>query len=193
MFWAISRSLAHVNISSILPAWIKSDEPSKRKVACRLAARGSTESDYSPLLRECLEDIDLVVAKEAGRALKLHRDATESKKLVTAILAGQDEKRLWILLECLLELSDPGDDHQSLPLWTHALGKRLTAAASRFVARRLQERRDELASEAERLDREEPGRVTCRTRATVRTALVYCYGFAGENSERTGGFAAQAR
>ena len=72
-----------------------------------------------------------------------------------AILAEHDKSRVWILLESLLDLCDPGDNPRILPDWCDTLSKCLTADEGRYVVKRLQERRDELLREANILDRED--------------------------------------
>jgi len=108
--WSIGRSLSGVETVDLLSSWLASGDAVRRKAACCLAGRVRTSFDTEAALLASLDDLDAAVAEEAQRSLKLLREATEVEALVAAIISEREEPRRWVLVDCLLELADPGID-----------------------------------------------------------------------------------
>jgi hypothetical protein len=155
VIWSIGRSLASIDVSEALSSWMDSDDPSERRAACRLAAKVRVNFDLSAALANRVGDPDLGVAREALHAIRALRDARETDAVVSALLAEQDPNRVWVLLDSVVGLCDPGDMDGPLPTACMPVVKVLAPEAQQYFWCQLRARREKLAEEAERLDRED--------------------------------------
>ena len=156
--WSIGRSLSGVQTDDLLLFWLASVDPVRRRAACCLAGRVRTSFDIEAALLASLDDLDAAVAEEAQRSLKLLREATDVEALVAAVISEREEARRWVLVDCLLELADPGDGYGPAPDWCRDLEDTLPRAVQEYLRRQLVKRREEQDREAVKADRSSSGR-----------------------------------
>lgn len=155
--WAIGRAFSglikrpNAGVPARVYAWLESSDPERRLAACEAAGWLSPlYNPADPLLSERLNDVDARVASAAQEAVSRLRDAKHVWKLAGAITAESNESRRWRLLDALIALADPGDEHQSWPEWCHQVGPLLSPAMRDYLVEGLKGRRKELVREAER-------------------------------------------
>jgi hypothetical protein len=155
--WAIGRSFAGLTkwpaagVQARLSSWFASGDPERRRAACEVAGWLSgvyTLSD--PALHARLNDVDERVAAAAQEAMARLRDAEHVWELARAIVAELDEARRWRLLDALIALADPGDEHQPVPQWSRQVEPVLSPAMRNHLREGLKRRRKELVRESER-------------------------------------------
>jgi hypothetical protein len=153
--WAIGRALSRLAMSPMLglfarlSEWVTSSDAVHRQTACEVMGWLDSWDRPAPLLRACLEDVGEQVSAAAEEALRRLRDAEHVWEIARAITAAaNDERRQWRLLDALIALADPGDEHQKVPAWCQQVGQGLPPAMRDYLVEGLKRRRKELAWEA---------------------------------------------
>jgi hypothetical protein len=155
--WAIGRAFTGLTkwpaagVQARLSSWLASGDPERRRAACE--ASGWLSAVYrpsDPALHARLSDVDERVAAAAQEALSRLRDAEHVWEIARAITAERNEARRWRLLDALIALADPGDEHQAVPEWSRQVGPILSPAMRDYLLEGLKRQRKELVREAER-------------------------------------------
>lgn len=142
---SIGRALCGADIDPVLHEWLASEDARLRRTAILAAGWAGRSSAIEARLRELLRDTDDAVVSAAADSLKRIRRNLESDRLATALLNESDPSRRWVLLDCLLDLDDPGDSHQLWPVRGAPVRDALSSLQIKYAVKALQERRDEVA------------------------------------------------
>lgn len=155
--WAVGRAFSELikwpaaDVPGTISAWIESGDRAQRRAACEVSGWLPTVyTSADPALRARLNDVDERVAAAAQEALSRLRDAEHVCELAQALTAEGDESRRWRLLDALIGLADPGDEHQGAPDWTRQMSSSLSPAMLEYLVKGLTRRRNELIREAAR-------------------------------------------
>ncbi len=144
-FRSIAQALRALDLSEPLFRWATSEEVNYRLAACRMAAANARGSDaVSDILRKLVEDPDDRVAQAARDALRQQRDTRAAESLLTAVLSEEDRSRRWILLDALLQVGHPEDEHRPWPAWARAVARDRPYLERDYISDRLKERRKAL-------------------------------------------------
>lgn len=153
--WAIGRAFSGLikqplaGVPGRVSAWLTSNDPERRLTACEVAGWLSPlYKPTDPLLNERLNDVDERVAAAAHEAVSRLRDAEHVWRLAGAVTAERNEARQWRLLDALIALADPGDEHQPAPEWSRQVGPLLSPPLQDYLLERLKRRRKDLVREA---------------------------------------------
>ncbi|MGP0067881.1 MAG: hypothetical protein ACLQGP_30335 [Isosphaeraceae bacterium] len=151
VFQSMARALSAMDISETLLRWATSEKVECRLAACRMAAANARGADaLSSILRKLVGDPDESVAQAARGALLKQRDARAAEALLTSVLSAEAPGLRWILLDALLQVGDPGDEHQLWPAWALAVARDRPYLEREYISDRLKERRKTLADEAKK-------------------------------------------
>ena len=153
VIWAIGRALAEVEPSRVIADWLVSPQASKRLAACRVCAHLRPTPQLLAAVRECLDDADVRVVGAASETLAFLQLSLEAERSVTAVLVEQDASRRWVLLDSLLAIADPGDEHRPWPDWARRVAEKLPYLMQVYVGDKLRERRKQVLEEARKRDR----------------------------------------
>ena len=140
---SICRALLSSDISSELAEWLESGNPITRRTACILTGWVGHGSHLEVKLRASLDDEDEEVVQEAVKAIDRWHLRSESQQLGQLILSEEDASTRWILLDCLLGITDPGDEHCDWPIEGPEIGKVLSPLQIDHVCHRLEALRKE--------------------------------------------------
>lgn len=88
----------------------------------------------------------------ARAALVQLRATRQLNTLIDAYLGENDAARRWLLLDTVLDCSDPGEAGNELPLWVNRLSKGMSYLTWIYVRERLSEGHKKKEEEARRVD-----------------------------------------
>jgi hypothetical protein len=155
--WAIGRAFTELlkqpaaGAPARLSSWLTSGDSERRRAACEVSGwLFPLFRPADPAIQARLNDVDERVAAAAQEALSRLRDTEHAWELARAITAEHNEARRWRLLDALIALADPGDEHQAVPEWSRQVGPTLSPAMQDYLVERLKRRRKELVRQAER-------------------------------------------
>jgi hypothetical protein len=153
VMWAIGRSLSTMDISIFVQERLKSPDTLEKLAATRIAGWLKPSDSLQSHLKACLSEVDERVRLAASESLKRISVSCEVEVLLKAIDAEQDLKPKWVLLDCLLAIADPGDNHTNWPCWALGLLKTLASAMRLHLAKTIEKRKAEIAEQGDMKDR----------------------------------------
>lgn len=95
-------------------------------------------------MEQLLNDFDEGVSRASADALTRIRRRHECRALCEAIIKESDNRKKWILLDCLLSMSDPGDVHRTWPVEGPNIGDVLSPLQVSYATKRLKRLRERL-------------------------------------------------
>jgi hypothetical protein len=90
---------------------------------------------------------DDTIIEDVLGALRRNVRILEADKLASQLIGSNATEEQWILLDCLLELGEPGDKHRPRPQWIEELWDELTPYMRWYVRERLERRREQMFDE----------------------------------------------
>ena len=68
--------------------------------------------------------------------------------LTSAFVAEKEGCRRWLLLDCLIDVADPGDSHRPWPEWACSVAEELPYLMRVYIDNRLEKRRKQLKKDS---------------------------------------------
>lgn len=138
---AIGRALARSDITDILLRDLESTDSAVRLSACFMSRWQKPSSELEEKLRLRVSDMNELVSQEASFAIAALWNQREANLLGEAFLKTEVDSERWILLECILNLCDMGDNFNPWPLQGPAIGKELTSSQVDYCRETLKRKR----------------------------------------------------
>jgi hypothetical protein len=154
VIWAIRSALSGVSNLIHIDRLLKSPNTLEKLAAVRLAGWIKLPTELENELKKCLNEIDEHISLSARESLEQIDIFHEVEVLIEAINSEQDISRKWILLDALLAIADPGDEHTNWPCWASELFKTLPPHMQHYFYETIKKRRDELSKEMDSKDKQ---------------------------------------
>ena len=151
VLWAIGRTLPDAGRALVIE-WLQAESRDERLTACRLAARMLPSEKLVAAVRACLDDGDTDVTDAARESWLLLFQSQESQKVLERLMHEKDDSQRWVLLDSLIGLADPGDEHAP-GHWVKDVAVALPPLQRQYLMERLFKRCEEVAKEADERNR----------------------------------------
>lgn len=138
---AIGRALARIDLTGELLRDLDSADTELRLVACLISRWQKPSLALEEKLRLCVSDRDESVSHEAAIAISSLRTQREVNLLGESLLHTDDDSVRWILLECILNLCDVGDESNPWPLQGPEIVKALSPSQFEYCIQTLKNKR----------------------------------------------------
>lgn len=144
---AIGRALSVLDCRDELQRRLTSSDTKHVVSACRAIGYNTRCIDITAHLQDILHSTDETAIAEVLGALRRNRRMAEAEEIISRLLETESADEQWILLDALLELAEPGDQHRPLPEWGKRLRDKLTPYMWQHVREQLKKKRKELFEE----------------------------------------------
>jgi len=154
VLWAISRALDESGHKEAVTALLQSGDATQRLTGARIAERlAVTDTDVEMLeLLAGDPDDDVVIA--ATRALTFQRAARNADELKRALRAEQDLSRRWVLIDAIMEVADPGDEHRPFSRWVSEVFGTSPSLEQEYIEENINKHRKKLRDEVTKRDKD---------------------------------------
>lgn len=149
---AIGRALQKISAHDAVFPLLEAEEESARVAACHLVSMWPRKDEVITKLRSLLHDPHRRVGQAAINAIQSIALSTQTDNLVAAIERETDRPRKWRLLECVIEIGDPGDHGDQWPAWRQRVTAAIDYSMAAFAHDRLMKRRDKLKQDMDFAD-----------------------------------------
>lgn len=147
---AMGRALGRLDTSYLQGAF-KGRCAVRKQSACYVRKWSDSTDDLVAALTDCLDDSDEKVSREAVASLIALSAQNEAGLVVQSLVNAADNSVRWLMLNCLLELADPGDRHHRWPMHGPDIWYTLTPLQRSHARRRLKKRREDEATRLKRM------------------------------------------
>ena len=146
---AIGRALGRINTLYFLEV-LRDGSDLEKQVVCFACRWQKSSAELKAALKLCIDDKSEKISRQAITTCIALGIQEEALRLAERIMCEKVESERWLILTCLLELSDPGDKHHIWPIHCPNIWSILSPLQRSKALKRLNKRQEDETAELKR-------------------------------------------